>query len=88
MLSADQITDRLADEVVARVDQDHPEADATRRRQLVRIYLRRLDPEFVGHTLAEVGHLLGQSPQRVHELERRALARAYSTYRARYSHLL
>jgi DNA-directed RNA polymerase sigma subunit (sigma70/sigma32) len=86
VLSDDEITDRIASEVAARVQADHPDADAERRRRLVRAYTRRAVGENL--TLDDLGAILGQAPQRVHELESRALARAYHTYRQLFPDLL
>jgi DNA-directed RNA polymerase sigma subunit (sigma70/sigma32) len=85
-MTDDEITDRLSTEIADRVQASHPAATPGHRRELVRAYCRQLLGEPL--SLKDVGAILGESPQRIHEIETRALARAWRTYHRDFPHLL
>jgi hypothetical protein len=90
-LTDDQITDRIAAEVVARIADTHPAASPAFRRLLVRLYTLQA----VGHapqpgqiTNDDLGQHLQLDPRRISETCARGLARAWHTYQTRFPHLL
>lgn len=90
-MTEDDITDRLADEVAARICASHPAACGTFLRRLVALYTAQM----VGRASApgrisdrELGEWLGASPQRISEERARGLARCWKAYHERFPELL
>lgn len=79
-LTDDEITDRIASEVAARIEARHPAASVPFRRRLVSLYTRQilgLEKPAGQITRAALGSYLGISGQRVLEIESTELARLY-----------
>lgn len=84
-LTDEQFNDAIAAEAVAAIPANYsPEF----RARLVSLYVRQLlgvvPQKPSQRALAEA---LGEAPQRVSEIERRALAKAWLAYQTRYPHL-
>lgn len=82
-LTPDEITDRIADEVAARVMASHPHASGKFQELLVRLYTAQAvgdapPPGRIRDRL--LGAYLEMAPQRVSETRIRALARAWQAY--------
>ena len=90
-LSDEQITERIAEEVVARVTASHPSATSQFRRILVALYTAQatgaeLPPGRI--TDARLATYFGEAPQRISEARASGLARAWREYHERFPELL
>ena len=86
----DDLTDAIAEEIVARVERSHPQADPAFRRRLVHLYTAQalgVAPQPGAITAVELAEWLGMSKQRVSDAAASGLARAWQTMRRRYPEL-
>ncbi len=90
-LTDDQISDRVADEVAARILASHPNASGRFLRMLVTLYTaqatgRELPPGQI--TVARLAVYLDESPQRISEVHATAINRAWKACHEMFPELL
>ena len=86
----DDLTDAIAEEIVARVERSHPQADPAFRRRLVHLYTAQalgVAPQPGVITAVELAEWLGMSKQRISDAAATGLARAWNICRRRYPEL-
>lgn len=91
MPTDEEIDDRIAEEVAARIEASHPHASESFRRKLVKLYVAQAlgmatRPGRI--TARELAGWLELSRQSVSLAEKMGLARAWKAYHSKYPHLI